>query len=230
LVTAALADASGVTRAVGVATAAIATVLALGAPIARASANALAYGDEDRYPLTVPSTLAFVPLPLAVAVVALGLVSGPLLLADGRVVLGLFALVAGLPLAALAANSVFSLSRRWFVLVPAGVVIVDPLTLADPVLLPREQLASITAGGRDRRDFALDLRLGAAPGALTIRLREPAPFVRRRGRAGAAVVHADVVRIGVVDRKALVQAGARRRLPVETAQAAMPPPTTTSPS
>ncbi|MDQ1519037.1 MAG: hypothetical protein QOI55_110, partial [Actinomycetota bacterium] len=181
LVTAALADASGVTRAVGVATAAIATVLALGAQIARASANALAYGDEDRYPLTVPSTLAFVPLPLAVAVVALGLVSGPLLLADGRVVLGLFALVAGLPLAALAANSVFSLSRRWFVLVPAGVVIVDPLTLADPVLLPREQLASITAGGRDRRDFALDLRLGAAPGALTIRLREAAPFVRRRG-------------------------------------------------
>jgi hypothetical protein len=32
------------------------------------------------------------------------------------------------------------LSRRWGVLVPAGFVIVDPLTLSDPVLFLRERI------------------------------------------------------------------------------------------
>jgi hypothetical protein len=234
IATTALADAPGTTRAIGVAAAVVATVLALGAPIARASANALAYGSEDRYPLAVPPTLAFLPLPLAVAVVAGGLAAGPLLLANGRLAIGVPALVAGLPLAALAANSVFSLSRRWFVLVPAGVVIVDPLTLADPVLVPREQLATITL---DHRAEALDLRLGPARGAITLWLAEPTTFVRRRGRAGMAAVQSAVVRVGVVDRSAFVSAARARRLPIEgapvpaaTRQAAMPPPSTTSPS
>jgi hypothetical protein len=224
VVVAALASAPGAIRITGIAVGVLAAVLALGAPIARASANAVAYGDEDRYPLTVPPTIALAPLPVAIAVIGFGLAGGPLLLADGRIVVGIVALVVGLPLAALAANSVFSLSRRWFVLVPAGAVIVDPLTLADPILLPREQLVSLRPGADGA---ALDLRLGPARGPLTITLREPAPFVRRRGRAGAAVAPTDVVRIGVVDRDRLLEIGPRRRLPVH---AATPPPSTTSPS
>jgi hypothetical protein len=234
IVATALADAPGTTRVIGVAAAVVATVLALGAPIARASANSMSYGSEDRYPLAVPPTIAFLPLPLAVAVITAGLAVGPLLLADGRVLVGLLALLAGVPLAALAANSVYSLSRRWFVLVPAGVVIVDPLTLADPVLMPREQLAAITFGNRGA---ALDLRLGPARNATTITLVQPTTFVRRRGRAGAVEAQASAVRIGVVDRHALVLAASGRQLPIDNAasraaprQAAMPPPSTTSPS
>ncbi len=37
------------------------------------------------------------------------------------------------------------LSLRWAVLVPAGFVVVDPMTLADPVLFPREGIAGMQA-------------------------------------------------------------------------------------
>jgi hypothetical protein len=221
-----VADAPGTTRAVGAVVAFVAAVLALGAPVARASANALAYGTEDRYPLTVPLTLGLGPLPIAVAIVAAGLSAGPLLLADGRVGLGVLAVVAGYPLAALAANSVRALSQRWLVLVPAGVVVADPLTLADPVLVPREEIVEATT---DAHAPALDLRLGPARGAVTFFLREPAPFVRRHGRAGAGVVRAGAFRVGIVDRRAFLAEAHRRGVPVAS-YAAMPPPSTTSPS
>jgi hypothetical protein len=218
---AALADASVTTRAVGVATALVATVLALGAPVARASANALAYGNEDRYPLTVPAMLALGPLPLAIAVVAVGLTAGPLLISDGRIAIGVAALVVGLPLAVIAANSIHSLSRRWFVLVPAGVVVVDPLTLADPVLLPREQVALVSLG-ENRGVDALDLRLGWSRGSLVVLLNEPATLVRRRGRADASMVTATAVRIAIVDVPSLVHEARRRQLLVDDPSASAP--------
>jgi hypothetical protein len=218
---AALADASLTTRAVGVATALVATVLALGAPVARASANALAYGNEDRYPLTVPAMLALGPLPLAIAVVAVGLTAGPLLISDGRIAIGVAALVVGLPLAVIAANSIHSLSRRWFVLVPAGVVVVDPLTLADPVLLPREQVALVSLG-ENRGVDALDLRLGWSRGSLVVLLNEPATLVRRRGRADASMVTATAVRIAIVDVPSLVHEARRRQLLVDDPSAGAP--------
>jgi hypothetical protein len=236
VVTAAWASAPASTRAIAIVFAALAAVLVLGAPVARASANALSYGSEDRYPLTVPVTLACLPLPIAIAAVAFGVVSGPLFLADGRAVAGVIALVVGFPLAALAANSLYALSKRWLVLVPAGAVIVDPLTLADPVLMPREQVAAIALGFGAPRAGVLDLRLGPARGAVTIALREPAPFVRRQGHTGAGVVTTDAVRVGIIDRTTFATVARSRRLPVADArassigQAAMPPPSTTSPS
>jgi hypothetical protein len=238
VVTAATASAPTSTRVLAIVVAAVAAVLALGAPVARASANSLSYGNEDRYPLTVPWTLACLPLPLAIAAVALGLTSGPLLLADGRVVAGVVALVVGLPVAGFAANSIFSLSKRWLVLVPAGAVVVDPLTLADPVLMPRETIGSVALGLGRRSSGVLDLRLGPARGPVTIVLHDAGTFVRRRGRAGADAVTTDAVRIGIVDRATFGTTATSRRLPVVDAQArgtaagqaAMPPPSTTSPS
>jgi hypothetical protein len=218
---AALANASATTRAVGAAAALVATVLALGAPVARASANALAYGNEDRYPLTVPAMLTLGPLPLAIAVVAVGLTAGPLLISDGRIAIGVPALVVGLPLAVIAANSIHSLSRRWFVLVPAGVVVVDPLTLADPVLLPREHVALVSLG-ENRGVEALDLRLGWSRGSLVVLLNEPAPFVRRRGRADASMVTATAVRVAIVDVPSLVHEARRRQLLVDDPSAGAP--------
>jgi hypothetical protein len=228
VVVALLADASGPARAAATGVAFVAAVLALGAPIARASANALAYGTEDRYPLTVPPTLGLAPLPIAIAVVAFGVSMGPLLLADGRVAAGLVALVVGFPLAGLAANSIRALSQRWLVLVPAGIVAADPLTLADPVLVPREEIVAATPGTRTPVP-ALDLRLGPARGAVTFVLREPAPFVRRRGRVDAGLVRASAFRVGIVDRRTFCNEAPRRGIPVGD-YAAMPPPSTTSPS
>ncbi|HEV7526512.1 MAG TPA: hypothetical protein VGP92_16205, partial [Acidimicrobiia bacterium] len=121
----------------------LAAVLALSAPVASATANALAYGDEHRFMLRIPMPLLLGPIPVAVAVAGLGAGSGPLLLADGRYALGAITAVLGIPVAALVVRALHPLSCRWFVLVPAGIAIADPLTLTEPVLVRREHIASL---------------------------------------------------------------------------------------
>jgi hypothetical protein len=166
-------------------------VLALHPAVGFAFVNGAAYGDERRFPLRLPPALMLGPLPLAVPVLGLGATAGPLLLAAGRPVPGLLALVAGWPLAAALARSLYSLSQRWAVLVPAGIVLKDPLALADPVLFPRERVASLrplpypTAPAAD----VCDLRLGAVAGSLVLELTEEVTVVRTsiRRRGGEMV-------------------------------------------
>jgi len=229
------------------------TVGAFDDPIAIASANSTAYGDERRYPLRTPPGLYLGPLPLARVVVAAALVAGPLLLADGRIGLGLLALVLGAPLVVVGGRALHGLSRRWLVLVPAGVVVVDPLTLADPMLFVRRHVRSLrplAVGPRSPRGTdgsVLDLRLGAGLGSLAIALDEEADLVRAaRGRHGGRTVHASEILVAVTRRAELLDAAAERRVRVEprdpaardpaardpgsAAQAATPPPTSASPS
>lgn len=184
---------------VAVVGAALAMGLALSAPVGAATANALAYGDEQRFLLHVPLPLLLGPIPLAVAIVGVGVASGPLLLADGRYVLGGVATVLGLPLAVIVARVLHPVSCRWLVLVPAGIAIADPLTLTEPVLVRREQIVSLrrttsTALPAD----ALDLRLGTLAGSMQMSLAERVDFGRRRGRADAAIVSTLTLAIAVV--------------------------------
>src|SRR6476646_3889505 len=60
----------------------VAWVLAVRGEFARLCAQGAAYGDEERFPLTVPPGISFVMLPVAIAVVGAGIAAGPLLLAD----------------------------------------------------------------------------------------------------------------------------------------------------
>jgi hypothetical protein len=82
----------------------VCALLASGHDIASAAANAIAYGDEQRYPLRVPPALFLGPLPAARLVVMAGVVAPVLLLADGQIVVGVVALLVG-------AGLVFVLSR-----------------------------------------------------------------------------------------------------------------------
>jgi hypothetical protein len=70
------------------------------------------------------------------------------------------------------------------VLVPAGIVLKDPLTLVDPVLFPRDRIASLRPLPYPSApaDDILDLRLGAVPGSLLLELTEEAQLFRARGR------------------------------------------------
>ena len=140
-------------------------MLASGHDIASAAANALAYGDEQRFPLRVPPALFLGPLPGARLLVAAGVVAPVLLLADGEIVLGVISLLIGAALVAVLSRSLESLSRRWAVLVPAGFVVVDPLTLADPVLFLREHVREVAPEPAAAAPAEiLDLRLGAGRG------------------------------------------------------------------
>lgn len=191
----------------------VAGVFALSAPVAQAAGNSIAYGDEMRFPLRVPTSLLLGPVPLAVVLVGAGAGAGPVLIADGRVLLGVAVTTLGLAIAFALIRSLHALARRWLVLVPAGIVLVDPLTLADPVLMRREH---ITALGReptaDAAAAALDLRLGTRAGTITLTLNQDQFFARRRGRRDSELRDADVVLVSLVRPAAMVALAGERRI------------------
>jgi hypothetical protein len=100
------------------------------------------YGAERRFGLRVPAALLLGPIELTWAVTVAGLTAGPLLLAAGEP-LGVLALIVGLPAAALGSRAIHGLHRRWLVFVPAGLVVHDLATLADPLLLVRSTIERI---------------------------------------------------------------------------------------
>jgi hypothetical protein len=198
---------------------AICSGLASGHDIAIAAANSIAYGDEQRFPLRVPPALFLGPLPLARILVAAGIATPVLVLVDGEIVLGLVSLVIGAGVVLVLGRSLHGLSRRWAVLVPAGFVLVDPLTLADPVLFVREHVRSIApippaADPDGESEGTLDLRLGAGAGSMTVRFDEPAEIVRAvRARRGGETVRALAIRIAVVRRDEMLAHALQQRLP-----------------
>jgi len=192
--------------------------------VAILAVNSGAYGDERRFPLRVPPGLFLGPLPVVRALVVASAGAGPLLLADGRVALGVVAVVVGVPVVVLGARALHGLSRRWFVLVPAGAVVVDPLTLADPVLFVRQHVRVLRAARGDAPvpEGDLDLRLGATLGTIELRFDEPADLVRvSRARRGGATVSAEGLLVATVRRRELLAAASQRRVRVEVAE----PPT-----
>jgi hypothetical protein len=206
---------SGGTTVIAVASAILATIFALGAPVASAAANSFAYGDEVRYPLRVPTALLLGPIPLAIALAGAGVSAGPILLGDARVAAGIVATIFGLPIAFFCMRALDALSRRWLVLVPAGIALVDALTLLDPVLLKRDTIEHVQrTAGASASIGALDLRLGAIAGGVQIHLAEAITFGRRRGRAGADLVEPESVVVAVVQREAMLDVARERRIPM----------------
>jgi len=195
---------------------AIAAWLALTPAVGYRFVNGAAYGEERRYPLRVPPALLLGPVPLAGALMAAGGLAGPLLLADRRYVAGVVALVAAVPVVRAAGRSVYALSQRWAVLVPAGIVLKDPLTLVDPVLFPRDRIASLRPLPYPSApaDDILDLRLGASPGSLLLELTDDAQLFRARGRVrGGEAVKARRIAFSPRLEKALLAEATTRKKP-----------------
>ena len=189
---------------------------ALSSPIAHASAASTAYGQERRFPLRVPISLLAGPLPLSVAIIAAGIASGPLLLANRAYIAGAIALMVGAPIVAALIRSLSALDHRWIVLVPAGLVVVDPLTFPDPVLLPREHIASLGRVSRQRaraQDGGGTEILVGGPGPLRLTCREPGTFLRRSGR-GRVSVEADRLRVSPLRPSLLLRAAGAHRIAV----------------
>jgi hypothetical protein len=167
-----------------------ALLLAFTPATGRLYVNGPAYPNERRFLLAVPGALLLGPLPLAWAVTVGGPVAGLLLLAVGSWVLGAVVLAVGGAAAAFLARALHGLSRRWVVLVPAGLVLHDPMSLAEPILFERALIESLrpAPAGSD----SLDLTQGARGLALELVLREKVPMVlakpgRRAGQPGASV-------------------------------------------
>jgi hypothetical protein len=147
----------------------VAVAAVMTAEFGRQYVQASAYGDEDRFPLRVPVGAGLAAV-VAWLLWATATIVGPLLLAAES-------WVAGGALSALALTGVVllgprwhRLSRRWFVLVPAGVVVHDPVVLADTFPLRTAQVASIRLAPADTQ--AADLTGPASGYAVEIATTE----------------------------------------------------------
>lgn len=171
--------------------------------------NGPAYVNERRLPLRAPGPLVLGPIPLAWAVVVAAPVGAALLLAAEQWVVGGLAGLVGLPAAVVLARSLHSLSRRWVVFVPAGLVLHDPLSLVDPVLFPSKVVESLAPAPADTD--ALDLTQGAMGLALELSLKEKIPMALTR-RGGRDIETGSSARLMFTPtRPGLVLAEARRR-------------------
>ncbi len=165
---------------VGLATAAVVAVTAMAAEVGLDFVNAASYGDERRFPLRPPAALLLGPVQLVWAVAVVPLPVGVLLAADERWAVGLPLIAVGVAGAWWAAVTLSRLALRWVVVVPAGLTIVDPMTLMDPVLLRREAVRSLepAIAGTTAHDLT-----GGAPGlVLEIDLSEPVTITPTVGR------------------------------------------------
>ena len=165
---------------VAVGSATVATVVAFSPLTGDAFVDGSSYGPERRMPLRVPTLLLLGPIEAMWAIVAAGVSVGPLLVADRRWVLGGILVAVGVPAAAAAAAALHGLARRWVVFVPAGLVLHDPLTLADPVLLLRRTISRLGPAPTDT--VATDLTQRALGLALEAELAEPIMIALARPR------------------------------------------------
>jgi hypothetical protein len=148
-----------------VASALAATFLAASAPLGRAFVQASAYGDEDRHLLRPP--LAYLAAAALTWVLWAGAVlTGPLLLADRRWVIGGITCAIAVAGATWAWRRWHKLSRRWFVLVPTGVVVHDQLVLGETLMVRRNDLTALRLAPAGTE--ALDLTGPAAGHAVEV--------------------------------------------------------------
>jgi hypothetical protein len=137
--------------------------------------NGSAYGPEIRFPLRAPGIVALGLGPAVWAVVVGGALAGPLLLVAEQWIAGVIALVVGWPVAWFGCRSLHRLAERWLVFVPAGLALVDPLTLTDAVSMPRGTIDTFGPAPADTK--ATDLTGGSWGLALEVAFDEPQTIV-----------------------------------------------------
>jgi hypothetical protein len=173
----ALAGADAVPVAAAVAASVVAAVLAFTAELGLVFVKGSAYGDEARFPLRPPGPLVLGPLPLAWAVLAAAVAAGPLLLAARVWVAGAVVTVAAAGLLVLLAPRFHQLARRWLVFVPAGLVLHDPMVLAENAMFRRDEVDGLllAPAGTEALDatgkalgLAVEVRLTGAGGMLVL--------------------------------------------------------------
>jgi hypothetical protein len=150
--------------------------------------QASAYGAERRLPLRPPGPLVPVIVVLWLAVAAL-VIAGPLLLADGRVVIGIATCALAVAGAALLGTRCHHLSKRWLVVVPAGLVVHDRFVLADTFMVSRPRVQSLQLAPATTE--AADATGNALGSAVEITLTEMETLVLAPDRAhpGGRALH-----------------------------------------
>lgn len=163
-----------VTGVAAVALGIVTTVLGYSGELGETFAQGSAYGHERRLPLRPPGPVLLL-LPVTWATLIACALIGPLALGARSWVLGAVLTALAIGLAVVLAKRYHRLSKRWLVLVPAGVVLHDHLLLAETNMMAKATVASagLALVGTEAANFT-----GNALGPVVeIRLRELTTFV-----------------------------------------------------
>jgi hypothetical protein len=169
---------------VGLAASVVAAALAMSADVGDAFVDGGSYGDERRFALRPPTLLVLGPIPLLWVCMVVPLGAGALLLAARSWVAGAAAVMLGAACTTYGLRALVRLVRRFAVLVPAGLTVVDDLALAEPTLFRRDRMARLGPAPSDTD--ALDLTAGATGLILQIDMATPVVLVPAAGRGGIA--------------------------------------------
>jgi hypothetical protein len=156
---------------------ALASVVVTSGEFAQRAINGMAFKNEQRFLLRAPGAFALAPLPLMCAITSISSVGAILTVADQRWLLGAISGTIALFSLSVALKVIHTFSERWAVVVPAGLVIRDPLVLNDTVLAPFADITSF--GPAPLGSDALDLTENALGLALQLQLSN-STFVAKR--------------------------------------------------
>lgn len=165
-----------------------AAVVASTAELGRSFVQASAYGAEERHVLRPPPAYLAAAV-LSWLVTAAALTAGLSAIAGERWTLGVPLTVVGAAIGGWSWPRWHRLARRWFVVVPVGVVIHDPLVLAETLMLRHTEIAALglAPAGTD----AADLTGPAGGHAIEITTTSPvtAVYAGTPRRPGGRAVH-----------------------------------------
>ncbi|MDE0653424.1 MAG: hypothetical protein OXI26_07205 [bacterium] len=192
--------------AVGLACGAAVAVGALSPLVGDRFIDATSYGYERRLALRAPAAVLVGVLAPTWALTLGGMAAGPLLWSAGHTVLGPLVTAGGWLIALAGMRALHGLARRWLVYVPAGLVLHDRMTLAEPTLFRRAMIAGFgpAPAGSDARD----LTAGAGGLLFELRLAEPVTLTPARSGGKPEKIQALLV---APTRPAATLAEARRR-------------------
>lgn len=182
----------GAPTGIGVAALAMAmltTAITFSAEAGEALVQGSAYGHERRFPLRPP--VAFLPAALVAWIVwCAALVSAAVLLGARRWALGTALAAAAVGLTWLLGRRLHRFSRRWLVLVPAGMVLHDHVVLGETLMVPKADVHRVALAYADTQ--ALDLTGPAAGHALQVTVSEMVTILlaATRGQPKGKAVHA----------------------------------------
>lgn len=180
--------ASAIVGAVAVAVAAVVALVAMSGEVGEAMVQGSAYGKEHRLPLRPPAAL-LLPLVVSWVVWAAAMLAAVLLLSAEQWLVGIVVTTLAFGLTWLLVTRSHRLSLRWLVLVPAGLVVHDPVVMGETLMVPKGNVAVARLALADTQ--AADLTGPAAGVALDIAVHEMvlAVFAANRSQPKGKALH-----------------------------------------
>lgn len=209
VVVCAIVGVAGWRLAAGLVAAMLAVIVWFSGEVGAALAQGSAYGSEQRFPLKAPVPL-FVPMAVSWMALCAAAIASITMLANERWILGGLLGTIAITTARFMGPRFHQLSRRWLVVVPAGVVVHDPMMLTENALFRSSQLAAIHLAPAGSE--AADLTGGTGGIPIEIVLHTMDTIVRTGTRAdpsGTALHVMSVLVSPTRPGKALVAAAAR---------------------